>query len=197
MSMIGRMFGALFLKSNTYEEIEHNKSAIWQALFIVVMVSAATVGGELLSGQETGLWWAIVRGVIRGVASWAAWALCTWFIGEIIFDVVETDADWGQLARTTGFAQTPGILNALIFLGPIGDVVNIGSVIYYAAYAWTFACMVVAVRQSLDYTSTLRAVMVILVAFVPVFILNAGVLGLTGGIDFSGSGGGVRSPVIR
>lgn len=189
--MLGRIFGALFLKANTYEEVEHNKSAIWQALFIVVMVSAATVGGELLSGQETGLWWTIVRGIIRGVASWAAWALCTWFIGEIIFDVIETDADWGQLARTTGFAQTPGILNVLIFITPIGGV------IYFAAYAWTFMCMVVAVRQSLDYTSTLRAAVVILVAFVPVFILNAGVLGLTGGIDFSGAGGGIRSPVIR
>ena len=187
--MIGRVFGALFLRSKTYEEIEHNKGTIWQALIIVVLVSAATVGGELLSGQETGLWWTIIRGVIRGVASWAAWALCTWFIGEIIFDIIETDADWGQLARTTGFAQLPGILNVLIFLSPIG------AVIYFGAYAWTILCMIVAVRQSLDYSSTVRAAVVILVAFVPVFVLNTGVLGLTGGIDFSG--GGISVPILR
>ena len=101
---LGRMFGTLRLNAATYEDVEHDKRAIYQALFIVIMVSAATVGGELLSGQDTALWWSILRGVIRGVASWAAWALCTWALGEILFDVVETDADWGQLARTTGFA---------------------------------------------------------------------------------------------
>ena len=43
--------------------------------------------------------------------------------------------------------------------------------------------MVVAVRQSLDYTSTLRAIFVILIAFIPVIIINAilfAVLGLGG-----------------
>ena len=41
--------------------------------------------------------------------------------------------------------------------------------------------MVVAVRQSLDYTSTLRAFFVILIAFIPVVILNFIVFLLTGG----------------
>lgn len=150
------MFGALRLRSATYEDVEHDKSAIRQALIVVVLVSAANFGGELLAGEDTALWWAILRSVIRGVASWAAWALCAWLVVEIAFDVVETDAHWGQLARTTGFAQTPGILNVLVYLS------TVGSIIYFAAYAWTFACMVVAVRQSLDYTSTLRAVVVIL-----------------------------------
>ena len=177
--MVKRMFGALFLRSATYEDVEHDKSAIYQAIIIVVLVSVATVVGELLVGEETVVWWAILRGVIRGVASWAAWALCAWAVGEIAFDVVDTDADWGQLARTTGFAQFPGILNILVFVS------TVGTFIYYAAYAWTFACMVVAVRQSLDYASTKRAAVVILLAFVPVFLLNTIVLGLTGGIDFS------------
>jgi hypothetical protein len=39
---------------------------------------------------------------------------------------------------------------------------------------------VVAVRQSLDYTSTLRAVIVILIAFIPVAIVWVIVMGLTG-----------------
>ncbi len=189
--MLLRMIGALRLRSATYEDIEHDKSAIWQAVIIVVLVSAATVGGELLSGQETGLWWTLIRGVIRGMASWAAWALFTWAVGEIAFDVVDTDADWGQLARTTGYAQAPGILNFLIFIPTVGGIV------YLVTFAWTFVCMVVAVRQSLDYTSTLRAVFVILLAFIPVVILNFIVLGLTGGLDLSGSGeGGFRTPII-
>ena len=36
-------------------------------------------------------------------------------------------------------------------------------------------------RQSLDYTSTMRAVFVILLAFIPVLIMNAIVFTLTGG----------------
>ena len=139
------MFGALRLNAATYEDIEHDKSAIYQALFIVVLVSAATVGGELLSGQDTALWWSILRGAIRGVASWAAWALCTWALGEILFDVVETDADWGQLARTTGFAQIPGILKRARL-----------QIHIRRNYLSRCVCMVVAVRQSLDYTSTQR-----------------------------------------
>ena len=190
--MLLRMIGVLRLRSMTYEDIEHDKSAIWQALIIVVLVSAATVGGELLSGQETGLWWTLIRGVIRGVASWAAWALCAWAVGEIAFDVVDTDADWGQLARTTGYAQTPGIFNVLIFIPAVAGVV------YFVTFVWAFACMVVAVRQSLDYKSTLKAVFVILLAFIPVVVLNFIVLGLTGGLDLTGSGGdgGFRTPII-
>ena len=134
--MIGRMFGSLLLRSATYEDVEHDKSAIWQAVFIVILVSAATVVGELLAGAETDIVEAVAVGIIRGVASWAAWALCAWAVGEIAFDVVDTDADWGQLARTTGFAQIPGILNVLVFVS------TVGSFIYFAAFAWTFACMV-------------------------------------------------------
>ncbi len=190
--MLLRMIGALRLRSATYEDVEADKGAIWQAVIIVILVSAATVGGELLvGGEDTVIWWAILRGVIRGVASWAAWALCAWLLGEIVFDVVETDADWGQLARTTGYAQSPGILNIFVYIPTIGGI------LYFVTFAWTFACMVVAVRQSLDYTSTLRAVVVILMAFIPVVVLNFIVLGLTGGLDLTGSGeGGFRNPII-
>ena len=41
-----------------------------------------------------------------------------------------------------------------------------------AAFVWTFVAMLVAVRQSLDYTSTWRAFTVILIAFIPVGLLN-------------------------
>ena len=49
---------------------------------------------------------------------------------------------------------------------------TVGGLISLVAFVWTFACMVVAVRQSLDYTSTWRAFFVILLALIPVLILN-------------------------
>ena len=58
---------------------------------------------------------------------------------------------------------------------------GIGVLIALLTFVWSFAGMVVAVRQSLDYTSTLRAIFVILLAFIPVLIMNAIVFTVTGG----------------
>ena len=84
----------------------------------------------------------------------------------------ETHADWGQLARTTGFAQTPGLCKILGFL-PL----NIGSVILFIASAWQLVAMVIAVRQALDYKTTWRAVAVVVISFIismiPLIILQS------------------------
>ena len=119
----------------------------------------------------------MILGAVRGVIAWAVWALFTWIIGSTILKTPETEADWGQLARCTGFAQTPGFLNILVFI-PV-----VGGLIYLAALVWTFVAMMVAVRQSLDYTSTWRAFFVILIAFIPAGIVNVIVFLLTGGAD--------------
>ena len=118
---------------------------------------------------------ALVVGIIRGVVSWAVWALVTWLVGSTILKTEDTEADWGQLARTTGYAQTPGILNVFLFIPGIGWLIGL------VTFVWSFACMIVAVRQSLDYTSTLRAFFVILIAIIPVIIINVIVFALTGG----------------
>ena len=174
--MLGRMLGAARLNVQTYEDVEHDSGATMQALLVVILVSIASVVGQIIGASDDGIIWAIVIGVIRGVVSWALWALFTWLIGSTILKTEQTEADWGQLARGTGFAQTPGLFNVLLFI-PI-----LGGIIYLIALIWTIVCMVVAVRQSLDYSSTWRAFFVILLALIPVAILNVIVLVLTGGV---------------
>ena len=174
--MLGRMLGAARLNVQTYEDVEHDSGATLQALLVVVLVSIASVVGQLLGGTDDGVASAIVIGIIRGVVSWSLWALFAWLIGATLLKTEQTEANWGQLARCTGFAQTPGILNVFYFI-PI-----VGGIIYLVALVWTIACMIVAVRQSLDYTSSLRAFFVIVIAFIPVFILNVIVFALTGGV---------------
>jgi hypothetical protein len=170
------MLGAARLSADTYEEVEKDGGATIQALLIVIVVTIASVVGALLGGgEDVDVVRALVVGIIRGVVSWAVWALATYVIGATILKTEETEADWGQLARGTGFAQTPGILNVLGFIPGVGGLIGL------ATFVWSFACMIVAVRQSLDYTSTLRAFAVILIAFIPVVILNFIVYGLTGG----------------
>ncbi len=165
--MLGRMLGAARLDAATYEEVEADSKATIQALIVVVVVTIASVVGEMLGGgDDFELVNALVIGVIRGVVSWAIWALITWIVGTTILNTEATEADWGQLARCTGFAQTPGIINVFSFVPAVGGLISV------AAFVWTFVAMLVAVRQSLDYTSTWRAFTVILIAFIPVGLLN-------------------------
>ena len=175
--MIRRMLGAAFLRSETYEEVEKDRGATLQALLVVIIVSIATVVGEVLAWADTAsdvisvLGSSVIIGMVRGVVSWVLWALFTWIIATTILKTEDTEADWGQLARGTGFAQTPGLLNLYSAL------VNV----YLIAFLWTFAAMVIAVRGGLGYDSTWRAFFVILLAAIPVFIINFIVFGPTGG----------------
>ena len=111
--MIDRMLGAARLRVDTYEEVERDRGATGQALLVVILVTIASIVGGVLGGEEVDVVRGLVVGIIRGVASWALWALFTWLIGATILKTDDTEADWGQLARGTGFAQTPGLLNVL------------------------------------------------------------------------------------
>ena len=164
--MIGRMLGAARLSSATYEDVESDRGATIQALLVVIIVTIASFIGDLLSsGDDINVIRSLITGLVLGVAGWAIWALVTWIVGATILKTEKTEADWGQLARGMGFAQTPKILYVFVFI-PIA-----GPIISFVAFIWSFACMVVAVRQCLDYTSTLRAFFVILISFIPVAFL--------------------------
>jgi len=79
----------------------------------------------------------------------------------------ETKADWGQLARTLGFAQSPGVFKV------VGFIPVIRPPMFAIASIWQLAAMVVAIRQALDYTSTWRAVGVAVVGFIPYAVVSS------------------------
>ena len=104
-------------------------------------------------------------GIVAGIGLWALWAWITYFVGTTILKTGETEANWGQLARTLGFAQSPGLLKVVGFipgLGPWGFTI---------ASIWQLGAMVIAIRQALDLTSTWRAVGVAMVGFIPYVLL--------------------------
>ena len=173
--MLGRMLGAARLNVHTFEEVEQDQGATMQALLVVVLVTIASLVGGMLAGEEFNIVRGLVFGAIRGMAAWALWALVTWIVGSTILATKETKANWGELARCTGFAQTPGILSVFVFVPGVGWA--IGLLVFF----WQFAAMMVGVRQALDYTSTWRAFFVILISFIPVailFIIFAIILGI-------------------
>ena len=98
------MIGAAKLRRETYEEVEADRSATLQALSVVILVALATGIGSLGLGGLSGL----TRGILVGIVGWAFLAWVTYFVGTTIFRTPQTQADWGQLARTLGYAQSPG-----------------------------------------------------------------------------------------
>ena len=171
-SMIERMIRASRLDINMFEEMEADTSATNQALLIVALVALATGIASLGTTGPIGLF----VGVVLAIAGWALWAWIVHLIGTKIMASPSTHADWGQLARTLGFAQSPGIFRVL------GLVPGIGNIIFTVASIWMLVAMVVAVRQALDYTSTLRALAVVLIGFIPYLVLMSIAFALLGAL---------------
>lgn len=101
----------------------------------------------------------MLTGVLAAVIGWALWAALIWLIGSKLLAEPQTRADWGEVARTTGFAQSPGVLRVFGFLPVIGGAVML------IANIWMLVAMVVAVRQALDYRQTWRAVVVVMIGW--------------------------------
>ena len=171
--MFQRMLSAAMLNPAVYADVEHDRGATIQALLVVVLVSIAGGVGGLLSG-DFDIVRGLIFGVIRGVLSWAMWALAALLIGTTILKTPQTEADWGQVARGTGFAQTPGLLNVLVFIPILGGIVG------FLVFIWQLAGMLFAIRESLDYNSLWRAFFVVLIALIPVIIVNAIIFALLG-----------------
>ena len=161
--MISRMLRASMLDAHVYEEVESDSSAIVQAVLIVVVVAVAR-GVATLSVTDNVL--GIAFGILAGLLSWAVWAFITYMVGTKLLKTGDTESSWGELARVTGFAQSPGIL-FLIAVVPV-----VGTWILPVVSLWQLAAMVVGIRQALDYTSTFRAVGVVLIGFVAVIPLQ-------------------------
>ena len=157
------MIGAARLNPEVFEEVEADRGATVQAAKVVIIVAVAGGLGAIAFG---GIGW-FIYGIIFGLIQWAVWAGITYWVGTTLFRTPETRADWGELARTTGFAQSPGVLKVF------GVIPAIGPVIFTVVGFWQLAAMVIAVRQALDYESTWRAVGVVLVGFIPLVIISS------------------------
>lgn len=156
--ILQRMIGAAKLDVATFEAVEHDKDATVQALAVVVLVAIATGIGGIGGLGGAGLTQLLV-GVIAAVVGWAIWAGLIWLIGTKLLPEASTEADWGQVARTTGYAQSPGLLRIFGFIPVVGPLIILVSSI------WQLVAVVVAIRQALDYTQTWRAVVVVLIGW--------------------------------
>ncbi|MES1938775.1 hypothetical protein T5B8_00960 [Salinisphaera sp. T5B8] len=172
------MIGAAKLHAPTYEEVEHDRGATGQAALIVVLASLAAGIGAIGGG---GIGYLLLNAV-AALLGWLIWAALIWAIGTKLLPEAQTEADVGQLLRTLGFAATPGLLR--IF----GIIPVIGTLVVFVVSIWMLATTVIAVRQALDYQSTLRAVGVCIVGW----LIQLLILGLfVGSAGLSGTAPGM------
>jgi hypothetical protein len=164
-----RMVGAATLDVPTYEEVEHDRTATGQAAGVVALVAIATAIGSLHSGSA-----GVIGGLVSAFIGWLIWAAVTLFIGTRVF---AGTADMGEMLRTLGFAQAPGVLKVLAIV-PI-----LGWIAWIVAGIWMLVCGVVAVRQALDFTTgkAIGTVLLGWLCYVVVGILIAGIVGAFGG----------------
>jgi hypothetical protein len=153
-----RMIGAAMLDVRIYEEVEADESATSQAAGVVALVAVASAIGAYRGG--TG---AIIAAVVSALVGWALWAGLTYLVGTRFMNGTAT---WGELLRTLGFAQAPGILNVLGFIPLLGGLVH------FAVWAWMLVTAVVAIRQALDF-DTGKAVITALISWVIIFVVTA------------------------
>ena len=154
--LFSRMLRAAKLDVNLYEEVEADEGALTQATLVVVLSSlAAGVGGIFSYG-----FMAIIIGTISALIGWYVWAFLTYYIGTKLLPEEQTEADYGQLLRTLGFASSPGLIRVVGVIPGLFEIVN------FIASVWMLVTMVIAVRQALDYKSTLRAVVVCVIGWI-------------------------------
>ncbi len=170
-SFTDRMIRAAKLDVNLYEEVEADKTAMGQAMGVVIFSSVAAGIGAIGTTGIKGL----ILGTISALVGWFIWAFLTYYIGTKLLPEPQTKADLGELLRTIGFSSSPGVLRVL------GIIPMLGSIINFITGIWMLAAMIIAVRQALDYKSTWRAVGVCLIGFIVQMALFALLFWVVGG----------------
>ncbi len=160
-----RFRGAALLDIPTYEEVEADTGATGQAALVVGLAAIASAIAQSRSGVP-----GAAAGIISIFIGWAIWAGITYVIGTWLGGT----ATWGELLRTIGFANAPGIL----FIAGIIPV--IGGLIALIAFVWVLIAGIVGIRQALDF-GTGRAILTAVLGFIPWVIAMAVVEGAMGG----------------
>jgi hypothetical protein len=163
--LLERMMRAARLDSNLFEEVEADLGATSQAATVVGIVALCSGLGQgitlAMAGQTTQAVLAFIGGIVMSFVGWIAWSYITYWIGTSMF---KGQATPGELLRTIGFAQTPGVLGVLAFIPILGGIVSL------VVFVWMIVAGVIALRQALDL-STGQAVITAIIGIIPMFLL--------------------------
>ena len=171
-SLPRRMLRAARLESALYEEVEAEPRALAQALVVVLLASAAGALGARLGAYPP---LHVALDALAPIVYWVGASLFTYMAGATFFRGPETETDFAEVMRTTGFAFAPGLLNVVLGGLPAIDAAGLHVPPSLLADAWVAVASIVAVRQALDF-GTLRAIATFGVAYLLLWLLLAGAL---------------------
>jgi hypothetical protein len=132
---------------------------------VVALAAVAAAIGNLFRGGP-----GLIGALVGYLVGWLLWSGITYFVGTRVF---RGTATWGELLRTLGFAQAPGVLLFAAIVPGLGWLVK--SVVGL----WLLVTGLVAIRQALDIT-TGKAVLTALLGWFASVLVNALVSGLLG-----------------
>ena len=163
-----RVFRSIKIDPDVYDEVQKDKTATLSAAFVVVISSlAAGIAAKQLGASS------FIFAPILSLVSWFVWAYIVYFVGVKLFPDPKTKTTHASLLRAIGFSSAPGIIRVFGFTPELMTVTFIGSAL------WMLACMVVAVRQTLNFKSLWKALGVVIMSwFVQAFLLIS-ILSLT------------------
>jgi hypothetical protein len=179
-SLLDRIVGIARLDAATFEEIEHDESATLTALTIAGLAGVSIGIGIGIFGSITGefsgpTWFiaSILTYVVLGMTALVAFVAVAYVVGGFLLKAPETDVTFGELFRTLGFAGV--LIVALGWLAIMFEPIFLIVLVYF------LAAVVIAVRQSMDFSTgraiatALAATLSVVVPLVLLFVLAAAV----------------------
>ena len=149
-----RVFRSIKIDPDVYDEVQKDKTATLSAAIVVVTSSlAAGIAAKQLGASS------FIFAPILSLVSWFVWAYIVYFVGVKLFPDAKTKTTHAALLRAIGFSSAPGIIRVFGFTPELMTVTFIGSAL------WMLACMVVAVRQTLNFKSLWKAFGVVIIAW--------------------------------
>jgi hypothetical protein len=162
-----RLIRALILDRSVYEEVAEDRTALSQAIGVVLL--AGIVNGMAIPFLR-GLVGALV-GIVVSVAGWLLFSVIVYLIGARVMRAGATS--FRTVACCLGFADIPAVVNLLGVLPVIGVAVRI------TVWFWLLAAAIVATRAAFG-VSRARGAVIAGLGFV-VYVLLGVLAGLWAG----------------
>ncbi|HEY3083062.1 MAG TPA: Yip1 family protein [Chloroflexota bacterium] len=143
--LVDGMIRAARLDISLYEEVERDTTQTNNALIVVVLSALASgIGGAIgaASNPQSGSpILALIAGLVGAIVGWAVVTGFIYLVGTRLFGGTAT---WGEVLRTVGFANAPGVLNILGFIPILGGLIRL------VVGIWLIVATVIAIRSALD-----------------------------------------------
>ena len=160
---LNRIFRLVKIDPEVFNEVQKDKNATISAAIVVILSSSAAGIGAASLGASN-----FLLAPVFSLISWFVWAYIVYFVGVKLFPDTKTKTTQFALLRAIGFSSAPGMIRIFGFNEDLMTVTFIG-----AAF-WMLVCMVVAVKETLNYKSLWKAFGVVIISwFVQAFVLLA------------------------